>query len=300
MKPLVSIIVPVYNTPLAYVAECLSSVAAQTSREIVELVVFDDGSTPGYKSQLKQLVSGVEREVPVLFAETDENRGPCYARNDAVGMASGEYVLLLDSDDVLDPTIVEECAKTFAGGPLLVYTNHLKVSADRQSVIHERDKRAYHRLMQEFKGTVFDPLLHCTFIFHAQVIRRDAFLQLGSFRTDLGYGDEVDMHLRLSELSSEADFALVPESLYHYRDNPHGIVHQPDLYARLITNIEGIIVEASQRRGFGVVRASRIGRALRTHAAHYVLFSNHGARIEAPYFDYQTCCLKPEYLPGYS
>ena len=272
MRPRLSIVIPVFNTPLTYVAECLSSVVAQTSRDITELLVFDDGSSPEYKRRLKQLVGQIENEVSVLFAETHENRGLCYARNDAIEMASGEYVLLLDSDDVLDPTIVEKCANTFESGPVFVYTNHAKVSADRRSMIHERDKRGYHRLMQEFDGTVFDPLLHATFIFHAQVMRRDAFLQLGGFRTDLLYGDEVDMHLRIGELSSGARFELVPETLYHYRDNPYSIVHQPDLYTKLITNIERIIVEAAQRRGFDIVAASRMGRALRTHAAHYALF----------------------------
>lgn len=296
MPPLVSIIVPVYNTPSSYVRECFSSVIAQTYREVIELAVFDDGSTPLFKRQVKRALREIESELPVLFGETRENRGLCYARNDGAKMATGEYVLFLDSDDVLDPTIVEKCAERFAQDIVLVYTNHVMVSEDRKLIIHERDKRAYQRLLTQFKGTVFDPLLHCTFIFHAQVIRRHEFLKLGGLRTDLGYGDEVDMHLRLSELSPAVNFALVPETLYCYRDNPYSIVHQPDLYARLIANIERIIVESAERRGFDVQRAKRIGRALPTHAAHYVLLDSGGIRVEAPYFDYETCRLKPEYL----
>ena len=298
MRPLVSIIVPVYNTPFTYVRECLSSVVAQTLRGVVELVVFDDGSTPEYKRQLKHLLNEVEHEMSVLFGKTEENRGLCHARNDAVRMASGEYVLFLDSDDVLDPTIVEKCVKAFTDEIVLMYTNHIKVSVDGKSVIHQRDKRVYQGLLRQFKGTVFDPLLHCTFIFHCQVIRRSEFLKLGGLRTDLGYGDEVDMHLRLSELSPAINFALIPETLYYYRDNPDSIVNKPDLYVRLIENIERIIVEAAQRREFDVQRAKRIGRALPTHAAHYVLLNSDGARIEAPYFDYETCRLKPEYFSG--
>jgi len=296
MNPLVSIIVPVYNTPIFYVRECLSSVSAQTLRKHVELIVFDDGSLFEYKKQLKQLLSDIGSEVSVVFGETETNRGLCYARNDAIRMASGEYVLLLDSDDVLHPAIVEKCVQMFSDKVELVYTNHVKVSADRRTVIHERDKRVYQRLLAQFKGTLFDPLLHCTFIFHCQVIRRATFLSLGGFRTDLGYGDEVDMHLRLSELSPEVNFALVPETLYYYRDNPYSIVRNQHLYTRLIANIESIIVEAAQRRGFDVVRAKRIGRALPTHAAHYVLFDSSGARIKAPYFDYETYRIRPEYL----
>lgn len=278
--------------------ECLSSVVAQTLREVVELVVFDDGSTLEYKRQLRKLLSKINNEMPVVFGETEKNRGLCYARNEAVGMASAEYVLFLDSDDVLDPTIVEKCVKAFTDEAALVYTNHVKVSADGKSVIHQRDKCVYQRLLRQFKGTVFDPLLHCTFIFHCQVIRRNEFLKLGGLRTDLGYGDEVDMHLRLSELSAGVNFALVSETLYYYRDNPYSIVNQPDLYVRLIGNIERIIVETAQRRGFDVQGAKRIGRALPTHAAHYVLLNSNGVHIEAPYFDYETCRLKPEYFSG--
>lgn len=296
MHPLVSIIVPVYNTPLAYVRECLSSVVAQTLLEVIELVVFDGGSSPEYKRQLEQLLTEVGHEMSVLFGEAEENLGLAYARNTAVMMASGEYVLFLDSDDVLDPTIVEKSIKMFADEVVLVYTNHVMMSADRKSVIHQRDKRVYQRLLMQFKDTIFDPLLHSTFIFHCQVIKRKEFLKLGGLRTDVGYGDEVDMHLRLSELSPKVNFALVPETLYYYRDNPHSIVHQPELYKRLIASIERIIVEAAQRRGFDVQRAKRIGRALPTHAAHYVLLNSGGVRIEAPYFDYETCRLKPEYF----
>jgi hypothetical protein len=112
----------------------------------------------------------------------------------------------------------------------------------------------------------------------------------------LGYGDEVDMHLRLSELSPEVNFTLVPKTLYYYRDNPHSIVNQPELYRRLIANIERIIVEAARRRGFNITAAKRIGRAIPTHAAHYSLYGSDGARIEAPYVDYEGCCVKSEYL----
>ena len=211
-------------------------------------------------------------------------------------MASGEYVLLLDSDDVLHPKIVEKCIKAFSDKVELVYTNHVKVSADRKSVIHERDKRVYQRLLAQYKGTLFDPLLHSTFIFHCQVIKRATFLRVGGFRTDLGYGDEVDMHLRLSELSPEVNFALVPESLYYYRDNPSSIVRNQYLYTQLIAKIESIIVESAQRRGLDIVSAKRLGRAFPTHAAHYVLFNSTGSRIEAPYFDYEACRIRPDIL----
>lgn len=296
MRPLVSIIVPVFNTPIVFVRESLASAVAQTSNSAAELIVFDDGSEPRYKIQLREVMTEFGSEIDLIFGETEENRGLCFARNDAVKMASGEYVLFLDSDDWIAPTIVEECRGLFDEDVALIYTNHVKVDTDGSRIIHERDKRVYQNLLKEFKNTLFDPLLHCTFIFHCQVVRRSLFLKVGGLRTDLGFGDEVDMHLRLSELSPRINFALVPSPLYYYRENPSSIVHDPIAYKKLISNIEGIIVETCQRRGFDISEAKRIGRALPTHAAHYALYDRSGRRVDAPYFDYDNGEIRADYI----
>lgn len=227
----------------------------------------------------------------MVFAEWEDNRGLAEARNAAVQIASGEYVLFLDSDDVIHPQLAERCRSAYHPNTALIYTNHQMVSADLSSVIHAREKSPYQRLLEEYKGSLYDPLLHSTFVMHAQVVLRDAFLDLGGLATCWRYGDEVDLHLRLSEMSTNVNFHLIAETLYLYRRNPSSIVHHRDLYARLVANIQRILVVAAKRRGFPITAARRLGLAT-TFAAHYELATTDGRRVRVPWFDYANQCLK--------
>ena len=131
-------------------------------------------------------------------------------------------------------------------------------------------------------------MLHATFVFHCQIFRRTAFHQVGGFRTDLRSGEEVDFHLRLSELSPLVNYNHVPSYLYTYRDNPESVCHDADYYSNLVSNIEQIIVETTQRRQYPISEARRTGRASNTHAAHYFLKNIDGQYIYSPWFDYEN------------
>lgn len=94
--PLVSVIIPVYNTK-KYLAECLDSVRAQTYPQL-EIIVGDDGSTDD-SGVLLQEYSQKDHRICVI---TQKNRGLSAARNRGLESSSGEYVMFLDSDDWID------------------------------------------------------------------------------------------------------------------------------------------------------------------------------------------------------
>ena len=96
--PLVSIIIPVYNTE-RYVAECIKSITGQTLRNI-EIICVDDGSTDDSLSVLVSHAKGDDRVTIV----TQKNGGLSNARNTGLKHAHGEYVCFVDSDDMLVPT----------------------------------------------------------------------------------------------------------------------------------------------------------------------------------------------------
>lgn len=100
--PLVSIIVPVYNTE-KYLAECLDSVVAQTYPNI-EIVCINDGSTDDSLSVLEEYAKKDSR-IKVL---TQKNSGVVAARNNAIEQAAGKYILPLDSDDKISQDCVEK------------------------------------------------------------------------------------------------------------------------------------------------------------------------------------------------
>lgn len=100
MAPLVSVIVPVYNTS-AYLRECLDSLLAQTYREL-EILCVNDGSTDNSPAILEEYAARDSR----IRVITQENAGLGAARNAALDAATGEWVVCVDSDDTLEPDIL--------------------------------------------------------------------------------------------------------------------------------------------------------------------------------------------------
>lgn len=97
MKPLISVIVPVYNQE-RYVAECLRSVLSQVYRNL-ELVVINDGSTDRSLARIQQIARTDQR---VIVLNTP-NGGTSKARKLGLQVAKGEFIFFVDSDDLLLP-----------------------------------------------------------------------------------------------------------------------------------------------------------------------------------------------------
>ena len=100
-KPLITVIVPVYNI-LEYLPRCVHSITAQTYRNL-EIILVDDGSTDG-TGELCDRLGGEDERIRVFHKE---NGGSSSARNLALKHASGEYVGFVDSDDYIGPQMYE-------------------------------------------------------------------------------------------------------------------------------------------------------------------------------------------------
>lgn len=100
-RPLVSVIIPVYNTS-RYLRECLDSVAAQSYRSL-EVIVVDDGSTDDSPEICAGFVGNDHR----FRLISQPNAGQSAARNTGLDSAAGDYVMFMDSDDVAHPRLVE-------------------------------------------------------------------------------------------------------------------------------------------------------------------------------------------------
>lgn len=99
--PLVTVIVPVYNTA-PYLKECFASISDQTYQKL-EIIAVDDGSTDG-SSELLDEIAGKDIRIKVVHKE---NGGVSSARNKGLELAHGEYISFVDSDDTLDPDMYE-------------------------------------------------------------------------------------------------------------------------------------------------------------------------------------------------
>ena len=101
-QPLVSIIVPIYNTE-KYLPACLDSITTQTHQNL-EIILIDDGSTD-HSGQIANKYAQKDSRIKVIH---QKNQGQSTARNLGLTMAKGEYVSFLDSDDEIKPTFIKE------------------------------------------------------------------------------------------------------------------------------------------------------------------------------------------------
>lgn len=104
----VSVIIPVYNVE-KYIEECLNSILNQTLKEI-EIICIDDGSTDNSLNILQEYAQKDKR----IHVETQQNQGPAVARNKGLRLATGEFVIFMDSDDLYPERDVLETLHTKA------------------------------------------------------------------------------------------------------------------------------------------------------------------------------------------
>lgn len=106
-NPKVSIIIPCYNVE-KYIEECLDSINSQTYNNL-EIICVDDGSTDDTLSILKAF----ESAYPDITIIHQINRGLSEARNTGIRLATGDYIVFIDSDDFIEPDTIEKCIKAF-------------------------------------------------------------------------------------------------------------------------------------------------------------------------------------------
>ena len=104
--PLVSVIIPVFNVE-KYLRECLDSLIKQTLKDI-EIICVDDGSIDSSLDILNEYKAKDGR----IIVLTQENKNAGVARNTGLSIAKGEYLSFLDSDDIFEPTMLEDMYNT--------------------------------------------------------------------------------------------------------------------------------------------------------------------------------------------
>lgn len=109
-RPLVSVVIPAYNTA-GYIDRCLQSVTGQTLQDI-EIIVVDDGSTDDTAARVEAHAD------PRLVLLRKANGGPSSAKNLGLDRARGEFVLLLDSDDWVEPSYLQDMTSAALAGGL--------------------------------------------------------------------------------------------------------------------------------------------------------------------------------------
>ncbi len=204
-RPLISIVMPTYNPNPAWLSEAIDSVRNQLYPNW-ELCIADDASTdPGIRPLLEKYM-GEEPRIKVVFRE--ENGHISAASNSALAVASGEWVALLDHDDLLPEHALYWVARTINehSDVSLIYSDEDKVS---ESGI---------RYSPYFKPDWNPDLFYShNLITHLGVYRKDIVDYIGGFRQGFEGAQDYDLALRFVERIELGQIAHIPRILYHWR-----------------------------------------------------------------------------------
>ena len=216
-KTLFSILVPLYRTPGPYLREMIESVLAQSyiGLELVLADATEDNSLYGIVQELSrrdEIQTGKKR---IRYQHLTKNGGISENSNSALALCSGDYIGLLDHDDLLTPDALYEALqailrkeKETGKRPLLLYSDEDKCSSDAG------------RFYEPHRKLDFNPdlLLSNNYICHFTIIEGTLFKSLG-FRKEYDGAQDYDLVLRAANTLWEEKNRIVhiPKVLYHWR-----------------------------------------------------------------------------------
>lgn len=226
--PLISILVPVYNTPESFLKQMIQSVRAQTYGNW-ELCIAN--ANPGNKEVGDILRIASEKDQRIRVTDVPENEGIAQNTNAALKIASGEYVGLLDHDDLLTKDALYEVVKALnqQEKPEMLYSDEDKVTTDLTEHFQPYMKPDFN----------LDLLRSNNYICHFFVAKKSLIEDVGAFRGEFNGAQDYDLILRCSEKA--AGIAHIPRILYHWRvhkastaDNPASKMYAFDAGKRAI------------------------------------------------------------------
>lgn len=201
-EELVSVIIPSYNMA-RFLPQAVESVLAQTYANL-EIQIIDDGSKDDTQEVVRQWAQD-----PRIRVHRQVNGGLSHARNQGVALTRGDFIALLDADDIWEPQKLARQLPLFRGRPELgvVYSDYSRMDADGKPLPNGPT--------QMHRGKVSGPLLIENFVpASTTVVRRACFERCGGFDVALRTGEDYEMWLRLS---AHFEFDFITEPTMRYR-----------------------------------------------------------------------------------
>ena len=209
---LISVVIPVYNTPAALLNALLESLKAQTYTDF-EAVLYDGGSDK--EETLRRLDAAAEEEPRFRVIHGEENRGISGNTNEAIRLAKGDYIALCDHDDLLSPEALWRAAERIAQDqPDFLYSDEDRLADQSQRHIDPHYKPEY----------CPDNLVSDNYICHMSVIRKDLLEAVGGLRSGFDGSQDHDLFLRCAERTDR--IAHLPYTLYSWRELRSSMSHQ--------------------------------------------------------------------------
>ena len=266
MLPLVSIIIPVYNTE-RYIADAIHSAINQSYKEL-EIIIVDDGSNDSSPDIIQSISD------PRIILISQRNKGGSAARNRGLEMATGEYIKFLDADDILLFDAIEkqlEQSKNLGENEIVFGDFNFMNSEGKITMTNKFEDIGK---LTDDPATFF--LANWKILISCPLHKREYLLHIGGFDEKLSFGQESDQHFRIA--LNGFTFIYKPGLIFQYRSHTDAnrisanrlkkkrdlgtMVYSLDKKIKLLEELNGELNEAQQeyfsRSYFGLARNSFI------------------------------------------
>lgn len=216
IRPKFSFVMPTYNTPLPLLAACLDSMLEQSYPDFEICVADDKSPDPEVAAMLADYAA---RDSRLKYVVSPKNGHISDASNRALKLATGDFIVLVDHDDVIPDYT------------LFVVAYYINLHPDADVLYSDEDKIDLHhnRFAPYFKGNFSKFLMYGhNMVSHLGVYRRSLVEQIGGFRLGLEGSQDYDLLLRCYEQSSDSRIVHIPHVLYHWRTTPGSTAISPD------------------------------------------------------------------------
>jgi glycosyltransferase involved in cell wall biosynthesis len=266
LKPLASVIVPLYNKA-SYVDRCIASLLAQTDSDF-EVIVVDDGSTDDGFAQVRARVA----KDPRFRVLQQANGGVSRARNAGVAKAKADWLLFLDADDEWRPTMVAAMR-----GAIAAYPNAVMISGDTLLSAHGvMTERPYQidRSQRFLAGYDFFGIWGrggaCPAFISATAIRKDMLRKHGGFPEGMNLGEDLLVFTALARAGS-CVFINEVVAIYH-EDTSASLSRTPS--ASAVKSHERLLNELERLYDLGVCPAAVRDKHRDIHVHHLMMTRN--------------------------
>ena len=211
-EPKISVIVPMYNTKYLYLKDLVECLINQTYTNW-ELCLADGSDEK--KEYVDELVNKDSR---IKYKFLNSNKGISENTNEALKISTGDYIALLDHDDVLPIFSLYEIVKTINENKdaEFIYT-------DEDKILEEKENRCEPHFKPDYSP---DTLMSYNYICHFSIFKRSLMDRLGGFRKEFDGSQDYDIIFRAVEQANK--IVHIPKILYHWRMNMDSVTINPD------------------------------------------------------------------------
>lgn len=255
--PLISVIVPVYNVE-DYLAACINSIIAQSYSNL-EIILIDDDSTDS-SGKICDKFASIDTRIRVIHKQ---NGGLSDARNHGIDIATGYYIIFVDSDDTITPdaiaTLYSLVCEHNAAIAMATFNNHCKCRG-RVITLPGIDAASRMLYQKDMDSSAWNKL------YHSRLFQKHRFTE-GIFYED------IDFVIRL--LPEVDRVVWTDRSLYNYRLRPSSIIGNFSLKRLDVLDVTDRIEEAANQQWHSLLPAAR-DRKLSANFNMFVLLTRNG------------------------